>query len=112
MSTATTTTATTEKVPYNAEHVIYRDLGLDVIAVWTDNSDVAHQLKTGDRDTFERLCLDRTIDVEVIGSIQRIRKSDGYTHTGWLLDGSHPFGTRKPEAISQLREAVADYFNR
>lgn len=103
------------KIPYDAANVIYRDLGLDVVAVWTDDPKIARQLKTGDRDTFERLCLSRAIDVEVIGGLQRVRKIDGYTHSGWLLDvndGLNPVGTRKPEAIAQLREAVVGYFNR
>lgn len=106
----------TKKLPYDAAHVIYRNFGHNVTAVWVADPDIAHQLKTGDDAQFDRLYLNPDLGLEVVGSIRRVRKSDGYTHSGWLLDTSDthgdPLGTRKPEALAHLREAVANYFNR
>lgn len=99
--------------PWDAAHVIYRDLGDSVDAVWVADPDIAHKLRTGDRDTYVRLFLSTSLNVELVGHLRRVYKRDGYTQGGWLLEaygGPDYVGTRKPEAMARLREAAAAYF--
>ncbi|MEW9530635.1 hypothetical protein [Microbispora sp. NPDC049125] len=105
----------TEKLPYNADHVIYRDFGHTVNALWTADPVLAEQLRNGDDDTFNRAILNPRNEIEVVGRISRCYKSEGALYSGWVIssgDGrEHPVSTRKPDAMAVLRQTVADYFD-
>lgn len=109
MSTATTTT--TEKVPYDAEHVLYVNYGHTVWALWTPDPDQAKN----PRAIADNITGRAYADVEVIAEMSRLYKSEGALVSGWQIcaDGNaFMASTRKTDAMKQLRETVADYFNR
>lgn len=105
-----------EKLPYGAEHVIVRDFGLQVEAVWTGDPDLEAQLRHGDEATYRRLMLTPANEIEPIASISRVYKYEGYTESGWLIGGNgynagrEYAATTKVEAMKMLRQAVTDYF--
>lgn len=61
--------------------------------------------------------LDRDLEIEVVATMSKARKSEGSFYTGWFItqgSSNNPTegGTRKAAAMKRLREVVADYFTR
>lgn len=83
---------------------------LSVDAMWTPDAEQAKDPKGID-------IIDRANEsVEMIASIERRYKSDGYSEGGWFIRASG-YGwdyaaPNKREAMKALRAAVAGYFNR
>lgn len=104
------TVMATERLPYDAKHAIYADRGHSVDAMWTPDAEQAKDPKGID-------IIDRANEsVEMIASIERRYKSDGYSEGGWFIRASG-YGwdyaaPNKREAMKALRAAVAGYFNR
>lgn len=103
-------TANVEKLPYDAEHAIYADHGHSVDAMWTPSPEQA-------KDPNGINILDRANEcVEMIATIERRYKADGYNESGWFIRpagyGWDYAGANKREAMKALRAAVADYFSR
>lgn len=102
--------AATEKVPYDAKHAIYADRGHSVHAMWAPNAEQATDPNGID-------ITDRANEaVEMIASIERRYKVDGYEEGGWFICtsgyGWDYAAPNKREAMKALRDAVSEYFNR
>jgi 5'(3')-deoxyribonucleotidase len=101
--------------PYDAKHVIYRDSGHMVHALWAANPEHARQLAdpTTPEEVINRLWF--RDDVEIVATATRHYKRDGAGFSGWVIEcmGDPTDSIRtKREAVKQLRMAVADYFKR
>lgn len=113
------TVMATEKLPYDAKHVVYRDTGTLVHAFWTSDPEVARQL--ADRRTPNEAVnrLHYRDDVEVIATATRYYKTlDGTDFSGWVVASvsdysnyTDPIPTKR-EAMKSLRRFVAQAFEK
>lgn len=111
------TVMATEKLPYNAKHVIYRETagGMRVHALWTSDPEAAALLAdpSTPKDVIDRLWF--RDDVQVIATATRHYRYEGADFSGWIVESSgNPSDVirNKREAMRHLRAAVAEYFNR
>ena len=100
------------RVPYDAKHVVLIDEGHRVTALWTPDADQAANPASID-------LLDRANDaVEVIATIRRVYKSEGWNVSGWLIDLPQEqvlgdfAASNKRDAMRVLRNAITAYFTR
>lgn len=105
----------TEKLPYDAKHVVYRDEGTMVHAFWAADADVARQLADPNtpNEVIRRLWF--RSDVEIVADATRFYKNEGATFSGWIIasGGYHSDQiSNKREAMKSLKAIVADYFAR
>lgn len=92
-------------------HVVERDRGTVVWALWVYDVDTAEQIKRYGDDTFDRLIanFDRRNDFEVIAAITRSFSGGARgAFSGWALD-DEPICKRKSDAMRYLREAVTNF---
>jgi 5'(3')-deoxyribonucleotidase len=113
------TVMATEKLPYDAKHIVYRDDGTVVHAFWTSDPEAARQL--ADRRTPNKVVnrLYYRDDVEVIATATRYYKAlDGTDFSGWVVASVSDYSNytdpipNKREAMKALRGFVAECFNR
>lgn len=112
-------TMTSQKLPYDAKHVVYRDTGTLVHAFWTSDPEAARQL--ADRRTPNEAVnrLYYRDDVEVIATATRYYKTlDGTDFSGWVVASvsdysnyTDPIPTKR-EAMKSLRRFVTECFKR
>lgn len=109
------TVMATEKLPYDAEHVVIRDEPSMVHAFWTSDPDVARQIR--DRNTSDEVLnrLWRRDDVELVAVATRYYTRDGADFTGWVVEGSGTYSDpipNKRQAMQTLRGFIVGYFTR
>lgn len=112
-------TMTSQKLPYDAKHVVYRDTGAVVHAFWTSDPEAARQL--ADRRTPNEAVnrLYYRDDVEVIATATRYYKTlDGTDFSGWVVASVSDYSNytdpipNKREAMKSLRRFVTECFER
>lgn len=112
-------TMTSQKLPYDAKHVVYRDTGTLVHAFWTSDPEAARQL--ADRRTPNEVVnrLYYRDDVEVIATATRYYKTlDGTDFSGWVVASVSDYSNytdpipNKREAMKSLRRFVTECFER
>jgi len=111
------TVMATEKLPYDAKHVIYRESagGKIVHAFWTGDPAAAALLADPNtaEDVINRLWF--RDDVEIVATATRHYRYEGAGFSGWVVEsGGYPIDSisNKREAMRNLRAVVVAYFKR
>lgn len=96
------------KRPYDADHVSVIDDGHHVTALWTP--DPAQAANPRGIDLIDRA----NENVELIATLRRVYKKDGWPYSGWLIIDTvgGDFAPNKREAMKALRHTINGYFGR
>lgn len=110
------TVMATERLPYDAKHVIYRESagGKIVHALWTSDPVAAALLADPNtpKDVIDRLWF--RDDVEIVATATRHYRYEGAPYSGWTVQSGRAsdLTRNKRDAMRQMRRLVAAYFTR